>query len=133
MSLFRALTLLFLFAFAWGAYAERYKIRSPDGRVHIIEAPEGGPDEKLFAFVQQLERKEKAEEAAKRAQKAREKANSGIISRIRRTIGASNLWECVLDEMPGVKKDLVARVIFQDCMKKFGYANIKKKIVILWC
>ncbi len=33
--------------------------------------------------------------------------------------GPSNFWECILDEMPGVKNDTVATAIVIKCRKKF--------------
>ena len=33
--------------------------------------------------------------------------------------GPSNYWECILDEMPGVKNDTVAIAIVRKCQKKF--------------
>ncbi|HBT86911.1 MAG TPA: hypothetical protein DEB50_00065 [Desulfobacter sp.] len=33
--------------------------------------------------------------------------------------GPSNFWECILDEMPGVKNDAVANATMMKCRKKF--------------
>jgi len=46
--------------------------------------------------------------------------------------GPSNFWECILDEMPGVKNDAVAIAIQGKCRKKFPttanyITEIKKK------
>lgn len=42
--------------------------------------------------------------------------------------GPSNYWECILDEMPGVKNDLAAIEVIKKCRKKFpNSSNIEKK------
>lgn len=42
--------------------------------------------------------------------------------------GPSNFWECVLEEMPGVKNDETARSVLRKCRKDFpGTYNVKRK------
>ena len=42
--------------------------------------------------------------------------------------GASNFWECILDEMPGIKNDPAAIEVKKKCRKKFpNIVEVKKK------
>jgi len=42
--------------------------------------------------------------------------------------GPVNLWECIIEEMPGTKNDPAAREIFKNCKKRFpGSDKVKKK------
>ena len=42
--------------------------------------------------------------------------------------GASNFWECILDEMPGVRNDITAIEVRRKCIKKFpNTTEVKKK------
>lgn len=41
--------------------------------------------------------------------------------------GACNYYECILDEMPGVKNDIVARQIIANCASKCPDKSTKKK------
>lgn len=42
--------------------------------------------------------------------------------------GASNYWECILEEMPGVKNDSAAAEVIEKCREDFpNIAEVKKK------
>jgi hypothetical protein len=43
-------------------------------------------------------------------------------------LGPSNLWECILEEMPGVKNDPAAIEVIRKCKKEFpSTPEVKKK------
>lgn len=46
-----------------------------------------------------------------------------------RLFGPSNYWECILDEMPGIKNDPAAIEVIRQCRKEFpNSSNVEKKI-----
>ncbi len=46
--------------------------------------------------------------------------------------GPSNFWECILDEMPGVKNDPAAIEVIRKCQKEFSTtAEVEKKSPII--
>jgi len=46
--------------------------------------------------------------------------------------GPSNYWECILEEMPGVKNDIAAIEVIRKCRKEFPTtAKVKKKSPII--
>jgi hypothetical protein len=41
--------------------------------------------------------------------------------------GSSNYWECILDEMPGVKNDPAAIEVIKNCKKEFPNSTVVEK------